>query len=45
MFLSIEGKARKVVLELSIDFINDDDGVGIMLQQLDKLYLKDKLQP
>ena len=45
MFLSIEGKARKVVLELYIDFINDDDGVGIMLQQLDKLYLKDKLQP
>ena len=44
IFLSLEGKAREAVLELEIDEMNEDDGVKKVLAQLDKLYLKDKLQ-
>lgn len=44
IFLSLEGKAREAVLELEIDEMNTDDGVDKVLAQLDKLYLKDKLQ-
>ena len=44
IFLSLEGKAREVVLEIDIDNLDKDDGVERILTQLDKLYLKDKLQ-
>ena len=44
IFLSLTGKAREAVLELDIDTLNTDDGVDRVLEQLDKLYLKDKLQ-
>ena len=39
MFLSLEGKARKVALELEVEQINNKDGI---VAKLDKLYLKDK---
>ena len=44
IFLSLEGKAREAVLELEVEQLNDDNGVAKVLAQLDKLYLKDKLQ-
>ena len=44
IFLSLDGKAREIVLELDIEVMNNDDGVEKVLEQLDKLYLKDKMQ-
>ncbi|XP_066911985.1 uncharacterized protein [Clytia hemisphaerica] len=44
ILLSLEGKAREAALELEVDELNKDDGVSKVLAQLDKLYLKDKLQ-
>ena len=44
LFLSHEGKARETVPELLIKNIDADDGVGKIISQSDKLYLKDKLQ-
>lgn len=44
IFLFLGGQALKAVLGLDIDSINDDDGVGIVLERLDKLHLWGKLQ-
>eukprot|EP00111_Clytia_hemisphaerica_P016506 TCONS_00048945-protein len=47
ILLSFEGKAREAALELKVvvaKVSKDSDGVSKVLAQLDKLYLKDKLQ-
>ena len=43
-FLSMHGKARELLLELEIDQLNHANGVDKVLENLDTLYLKDKLQ-
>ena len=44
IFLSLKEKAKVAVLEIHNESLNKDDGVDIVLVQLDKLYLKDKTQ-
>ena len=44
IFLTLEGKAREAVLELSVDSLNCDDGIENVIKQLDKLFLIDKAQ-
>ena len=44
IFLSLNGKPRASDLEHDIGVINGDKGVEAILEQLDKLYLKDKHQ-
>ena len=44
IFLTLEGKAREAVLELPVEKLNCDDGVKNLINQLNKLYLKDKTQ-
>ena len=44
ILLSLEGKARDTVLELEIDDVAADGGVKLIIDKLDKLYLKDKAQ-
>ena len=40
----MHGKARELLLELEIDQLNHANGVDKVLENLDTLYLKDKLQ-
>ena len=42
--LSLTGKARDCVLELSVDDIGAEGGVKKIIDQLDKLFLKDKFK-
>ena len=44
IFLTLEGKAREVVLELEVEKLSWDDGVKNIIEKLGKLYLKDKTQ-
>ena len=44
VFLSLEGKSRKSVLELDGKDINKDDNVDNIIACLDKLYFKHKTQ-
>ena len=44
MFLSLKGKPRASVLELDVGVISRDKGMEEILEQLDKLYLKDRHQ-
>ena len=44
ILLSLEGKAKDTILELNISDIVKEDGVKIIIDKLDKLYLKDKAQ-
>ena len=41
VFLSQEGKARKVVLELDIVALNSEDGMEKVYEKLDTLFLED----
>ena len=42
VLFTLEGEAEEAALELDISVINSDDGLKSIIQQLDKLYLKDK---
>ena len=44
IFLSLNGEPRASVLELDVGVISGDKGVEAILEQLDKLYLKDRHQ-
>ena len=44
IFLSLNGNPRASVLELDVGVISGDKGVEAILEQLDKLYLKDRHQ-
>ena len=44
IFLTLEGKTREAILELEVDKLSCDGGVKNIIEQLDKLYLKDKTQ-
>ena len=44
IFLSLNGKPRASVLELDVGIISGDKGVEAILEQLDKLYPKDRHQ-
>ena len=44
IFLSLNGKPRASVLELDVGVVSGDKGVEAILEQLDKLYLKDRHQ-
>ena len=44
IFLTLEGKAREPILELEVDKLSCDAGVKTIIEQLDKLCLKDKTQ-
>ena len=43
-YLLLEGKARDAALELDIDNIKGENGVQLILQRLDALYLEDTIQ-
>ena len=42
VLLTLEGAAEEAALELDVSVINSNDGLKSIIQQLDKLYLKDK---
>ena len=42
LFLSLSGDARKAALKVGLDNMKKDDGVDIILAELDKFFLKDK---
>ena len=42
LLLTLEGAAEEAALELDVSVINRNDGLKSIIQQLDKLYLKDK---
>ena len=42
ILLTLEGAAEEAALELDVSVINSNDGLKSIIQQLDKLYLKDK---
>ena len=42
VLLTLEGAAEEAVLELDVSVINSNDGLKSIIQQLDKLSLKDK---
>ena len=42
LLLTLEGEAEDAALELDVSVINSNDGLKSVIQQLDKLYLKDK---
>ena len=44
IFLTLEGKAREAVLELSVEKLSAETGVETLVEHLNKLYLKDKTQ-
>ena len=44
ILLSLNGKPRASVLELDVRVISGDKGIEAILEQLDKLYLKDRHQ-
>ena len=44
IFLSLEGKAKEAVLELEIENISGINGVKNIIEKLDSLYKKDKVQ-
>ena len=44
LYLQLKGKAREAALELDIDNITGENGVQLILQRLDALYLKDTIQ-
>ena len=44
LYLSLRGKAREAALELDIDNIKGENGVQLILERLDALYLKDTTQ-
>ena len=41
--LSLQGKPREVALELDPAKLNADDGVTVLITELDKLFEKDKI--
>ena len=43
VFLSLEGEAQEVVLELAEDVITSDGGVKHIIERLDNIYKKDEL--
>ena len=44
LYLFLQGKAREAALELDLDDIKKDNGVQIILDRLDRLYLQDTNQ-
>ena len=44
VLLSLEGKAKDAILDIDIDLLSADNGVKIITDKLDTLYLKDKAQ-
>ena len=44
VLLSLEGKAKDAILDLDIDQLSNHNGVKIITDKLDTLYLKDKAQ-
>ena len=41
VFLSLEGKAREVILELDTAVLNSEDGMKNLYEKLDTLFLED----
>ena len=41
---ALSGKARETALELDIQSLNHEDGVKIVFERLDRLYLRDREQ-
>ena len=44
IFLTLEGRAKEAVLELDVKNIGSKDGVALIIEKLDSLFLKDKTQ-
>ena len=44
VLLSLEGKAKDAILELEIDDLSTENGLKLITDKLDSLYLKDKAQ-
>ena len=44
VFLTLEGKAHEAILSMDIEKIKGKDGVENIVTELNKLYLKDKLE-
>ena len=44
LYLSLKGKSREAALEIDIEQIKGADGVKLILQRLDKLFLEDTTQ-
>ena len=42
IFLTLEGKAREAILQLDVTTLNGDDGVGVITNKLDELFLPNK---
>jgi hypothetical protein len=42
MLLSLEGRARDTALEISVEDLNKDDGVGTLIRTLDSVCLKEE---
>lgn len=41
--LTLDGKARNAIMEIEVSILNVDNGVSILLKELDKLYESDKV--
>ena len=44
MFLTLEDKAREAVLEINPDTLNADNGMKLLYEKLDELYIEDENQ-
>ena len=44
LYLSLKGKSRETALEIDLAHINGDNGVKLILERLDKLFLVDTTQ-
>ena len=44
LYLSLKGKAREAALELDLEAINGKDGIQLILERLDALFLEDTMQ-
>ena len=44
LYLSLKGKAREAALELDIEAIKGEDGIQLILERLDVLFLEDTTQ-
>ena len=42
VFLTLEGKAREAVLETDINLLNTENGLDILIEKLDTLFLQDE---
>ena len=44
LFLTLSGKARDIARDIDVDSLASDDGIKIIIEKLNPLYLKDKVQ-